>query len=121
MAHFRLSRPAQADLVHILATSGERWGNEAKRRYAALLASAMRKAAADPMGPLTRGRGELDAGIRSFHIRHARGDDPEATVKQPVHVLYYRAIQPGLIEIVRVLHESMEPSRHLGRAAQEES
>ena len=73
------------------------------------------------MGPLTRGRGELDAGIRSFHIRHARGDDPEATVKQPVHVLYYRAIQPGLIEIVRVLHESMEPSRHLGRAAEEES
>jgi toxin ParE1/3/4 len=121
MARFRLSRPAQADLVHILATSGERWGNEAKRRYAALLASAMRKAAVDPTGPLTRRRGELDAGIRSFHIRHARGDDPEATVKQPVHVLYSRAIRPGLIELVRVLHERMEPSRQLDRAAQEES
>jgi toxin ParE1/3/4 len=30
-----------------------------------------------------------------------------------VHVLYYRVLAPGLIEIVRVLHERMEPSRHL--------
>jgi plasmid stabilization system protein ParE len=28
-------------------------------------------------------------------------------------VLYYRAVAPGLIEIVRVLHERMEPSRQL--------
>jgi len=121
MARFRLSRPAQADLVRILATSAERWGNEARKGYAAILASAMRKVAADPEGPLTRGRGELDAGIRSFHIRHARSENHKAKVKEPVHVLYYRAIQPGLIEIVRVLHERMEPSRHLGRAAEEES
>jgi hypothetical protein len=31
----------------------------------------------------------------------------------PVHVLYYRVAQKGVIEIVRVLHERMEPSRHL--------
>jgi len=31
-----------------------------------------------------------------------------------VHVLYYRTAAPGLIEIVRVLHERMEPSRHIG-------
>ena len=28
-------------------------------------------------------------------------------------MLYYRVIQPGLVEIVRILHERMEPSRHL--------
>jgi plasmid stabilization system protein ParE len=28
-------------------------------------------------------------------------------------VLYYRVLVPGLIEIVRVLHERMEPSRHV--------
>lgn len=34
-------------------------------------------------------------------------------VKRPIHVLYYRVAQKGVIEIVRVLHERMEPSRHL--------
>ena len=113
MARFRLSRPAQADLAHILATSAERWGIEARRRYAAILTAAMRKVADDPQGPMTRDRGELLPGIRSFHIRHARGGDAERNVRRPAHVLYYRAVASSLVEIVRVLHERMEPSRHV--------
>jgi len=31
----------------------------------------------------------------------------------PVHVLYYRVAEEGVIEIIRVLHERMEPHRHL--------
>lgn len=30
-----------------------------------------------------------------------------------MHVLYYRVAAKGMIEIVRVLHERMEPNRHL--------
>src|SRR5688500_5377358 len=104
MAHFRLAGPAQADLANILATSAERWGIEGRRRYAILLAAAMRTIAADPEGPLTRTRKELLPGVRSFHLRHARGDAPHATVRKPVYVLYYRPIQSGLIGIIRVLH-----------------
>ncbi len=114
MARFRLSRLAEADLAHILATSEERWGTEARRRYEALISAAMRKVAADPTGPATRVRAALSTAIRSFHVRHARGYNPQAKVRQPVHVLYYRAVAPDLVEIVRVLHERMEPSRHLG-------
>jgi toxin ParE1/3/4 len=73
----------------------------------------MRKIAADPEGPTTRRREELRPGVRSFHLRHARGVDPAGRVRRPVHVLYYRAVAPGLIEIVRVLHERMEPSCQL--------
>jgi toxin ParE1/3/4 len=36
-----------------------------------------------------------------------------AKVRRPVHVIYYRLARDGVIEIVRVLHERMEPSRHL--------
>lgn len=72
----------------------------------------MRTVAANPDGPLTQSRNELAPGLRSFHLRHARVTGPQAKGKRPVHVLYYRAIQPGLIEIVQVLHERMEPSRH---------
>lgn len=114
MARFRLSPFARADLAQILATSVERWGTEGKRRYAAVLAAGMRKVAAEPEGPATRDRMELSRGIRSFHLRHARAGESGAQVKGPVHVLYYRAVRPGLVEIVRVLHERMEPSRHLG-------
>jgi toxin ParE1/3/4 len=114
MARYRLSRLAEVDLAHILASSEERWGPAARRRYAAILAAAIRKAAAEPNGPATRDHSELSRGIRSFHLRHARGDDPDARVRRPAHVLYYRALAPDLIEIIRVLHERMEPSRHLG-------
>jgi toxin ParE1/3/4 len=113
MARFRLSAPARADVVDILATSAERWGVETRRRYAAILAAAMRKVAVDPEGPATRERTDLLPGIRSFHIRHARAQDLETRVARPVHILYYRVIKPGLIEIVRVLHDRMEPRRYL--------
>jgi toxin ParE1/3/4 len=113
MARFRLSRQAKADLTHILATSAERWGVEGRHRYAALVAAAMRKVAADPEGPTTRDRAELAPGVRSFNTRHVRVDDPKAKVRRPVHVLYYRVSAPDLIEIVRVLHERMEPSRRV--------
>jgi toxin ParE1/3/4 len=118
MPNFRLSRLAEADLTSILATSRREWGTDGGRRYAALLAAAMRKVAAEPEGPATRHREELRPGIRSFHLRHARGADPEGKVRRPVRVLYYRAVAPGLIEIVRVLHERMEPSRHLFEASE---
>ena len=114
MARFRLSRPAEADLAHILATSSERWGAEGRRRYAAILAAAMRKAAAEPRGQSTRERADLFPGIRSLHLRHARWNDPASKVRRPVHILYFRAAAPGLIEIVRVLHERMDPARHVG-------
>ncbi|MEQ8195231.1 MAG: type II toxin-antitoxin system RelE/ParE family toxin [Rhodospirillales bacterium] len=98
MARFRLARTAQTDLARILSTSAKRWGPQTARRYATLLAAALRDIAADPEGPMSRDRAELMPGIRSFHIRHARGNHASASVREPAHVLYYR----------------MEPSRHVG-------
>jgi len=113
MARFRLARPAQIDLANILSMSVERWGAAGRQRYAAVLAAAMRQVAAEPDGPLTKNRPDLRSGIRSFHVRHARRSAQGATVRRPVHVLYSRVAPEGVIEIVRVLHERMEPSRHL--------
>jgi toxin ParE1/3/4 len=113
MARFRLARPAQIDLASIRATSAERWGAEGRQRYTTVLAAAMRQVADQPEGPLTKKRPELRSGIRSFHVRYTRRSSEDATVRRPVHVLYYRVAQEGVIEIVRVLHERTEPSRHL--------
>jgi toxin ParE1/3/4 len=73
----------------------------------------MRKVAAQPDGAATRDRAELSDGIRSLHLRHVRPNDGETKVKRPVHVLFYRIVRPNLVEIVRVLHQRMEPVRHL--------
>lgn len=113
MARFRLARPAETDLINILATSAERWGTEGRQRYAAVLGAAMRQVAAEPDGPLTRKRPDLRSGIRSFHVRHAHRSASTATVRRPVHVLCYRVAEEGVLEIIRVLHERMDPSRHI--------
>ncbi|MBR0757754.1 type II toxin-antitoxin system RelE/ParE family toxin [Bradyrhizobium jicamae] len=114
MARFRLSALAQDDLAQILVVSAERWGPEGRRRYAAVLAAAMRKVAAEPNGAATRARADLSGAVRSFHLRHAGIGSSKIRVRRPVHVLFYRVVRPGLVEIVRALHERMEPSRHLG-------
>jgi toxin ParE1/3/4 len=121
MARFRLSRPAKMDVAGIVAESAKIWGAEAGRRYAVTLATAMRQVAADPRGRGTHGSDELLPGLRSFHLRHARVEDPQSRVKRPAHVLYYRAAAPQLLEIVRVLHEKMEPARRIAEASEYET
>jgi toxin ParE1/3/4 len=109
MAQYRLAPPAQSDLAEILAASAIRWGRDASLRYALLLYEAMQTVALDPERPSSRKRNDLWKGLRSLHIRHIR----PAIVKHPPHVLYYRIVSPGFVEIVRILHDRMDPSLHL--------
>jgi toxin ParE1/3/4 len=78
----------------------------------------MLKVAGDPEGPAVRDRSDLAGGVRSLHLRHARTNDPEAKGR-PVHILYYRVVRSDLVEIVRVLHERMEPSRYIGAGSRD--
>lgn len=114
MARFRLSGPAKADIRQILAVSQARWGAETRVRYAALLTSALRRVAGDPKNPVSADRADLLPALRSFHLRHGRSANPSLPVRHPVHVVFYRILSPGMVEIVRVLHERADPSRHVG-------
>ncbi len=114
MARYRLSEPAKADIAAVLRRSEELRGREARIRYRACLTAAMRRVSADPEGRSTVDRSELVPGVRSFHVRHSREESREPPVANPAHVIFYRAIGPGVVEIVRVLHERMEPGRHIG-------
>jgi len=114
MARYRLSALAKTDIASILRTSEERWGQSTRTRYQALLAAAMRRVASRPQDGATVDRSDLSPGLRSFHLRHSRDHGGEAAVANPVHVIFYRKAQSNLVEIVRVRHERMEPSRHLG-------
>ena len=114
MARYRLTKSARSDVGSILRTSEERHGRDARTRYGTLLLAAMRRVAEDPEGRSTSDRSDLRPGIRSFHIRHSRDQSREAPVVSPVHVVFYRVVEPGLVEIVRVLHDRMEPRVHIG-------
>ncbi len=114
MPRYRLSEPAKADIAAVLRTSETMHGPEARIRYRALLAAALRRIAADPQGRSTIDRGALAPGLRSLHIRHTRTESREAPVGDPVHVVFYRVREPGLVEIVRILRDRMVPSRHIG-------
>jgi plasmid stabilization system protein ParE len=37
-------------------------------------------------------------------------------VQAPVHVVYYRR-RPGVVEVIRVLHDRMDPGAHVGLPA----
>ena len=112
MATVRLSPVAGADIARILVASEARWGAEARGRYEALLAAAIRQLAARPDGPLTRERNELARGLRGFHLRNARVEGP-VRVRNPVHVIYYRIGGDGVIEIAAILHERMDAASRL--------
>ena len=113
MSRYRLSDPARADIAMVLRTSETIHGVEARIRYRALLTAAMRRIAAHPEGLSTLDRSEVWDGVRSFHIRHSRIESGETPVSNPVHVIFYRAVAPGVVGILRVLHERMEPGLHI--------
>jgi toxin ParE1/3/4 len=114
MARYRLTASARRDVGSILRTSEERHGRDARARYAALLLAAMRRVAEMPEGRSTSDSSRVRPGLRSFHVRHSREESREARVANPVHVIFYRVVQPGVVDVVRVLHERMEPTRHVG-------
>jgi toxin ParE1/3/4 len=73
----------------------------------------MRRVAADPEAAISQDRGEILPGLRSFHLRHARREDAGDKVRRPARILDYRPIRPDVVEIIRILHERMDPHRHL--------
>ena len=105
MARYRLTASARRDIGSILRTSEERHGRDARTRYAALVLAALRRVAENPDGRATHNRGDLQPGFRSFHIRHSRNESREAPVANPVHVIFYRVVQTGVVEIMRVPRE----------------
>ena len=112
MAKYRLTHVAQADIVTILVWSEEQFGKDARKRYEALIATAIRDAASrtGDVGHTTRP--ELGDGVFSWHLAHSRTRAPGKTVRRPRHFLICRR-EGDVLVIGRVLHDAMEPRRHV--------
>jgi toxin ParE1/3/4 len=113
VARFRLSDLARLDVAAILKTSASRHGEQARIRYRGLVSAAFQRIAAEPECPFSSSREEIAEGLRSLHLRHCKSESQEAPVASPVHIVFFRRGSDGQVEIIRVLHERMELSRHL--------
>ena len=113
MALFRLSHAARTDIVDILVWSQANFGDDARRRYEALIAAGIRQVVNVPDGPGVRERPELGPGVQSWHLRQSKHHGPpDMLVQHPRHVLIFR--QDGEVVVIgRVHHESMQADRHV--------
>jgi toxin ParE1/3/4 len=112
MAEYRLTHAAQADIVAILAWSDEQFGEQARKRYEALIVAAIRDAASrsDDLGRTFRP--ELGDGVFTWHLAQSRAHSSKKPVRNSRHFLICR--DGGAVLIIgRVLHDAMEMKRHL--------
>lgn len=87
---------AEDDLVDIWLYSFQEWGTDQADLYLDKLDAGITRIAQDPT--IGMDCSPIRQGYRRLHVEH--------------HQVYYRITQGG-IEIVRVLHERMDPDQHL--------
>jgi toxin ParE1/3/4 len=115
MPQFVLAPAAEKDIDSILLWTEERFGEQARLRYEALLVQAITDVAKCPDLPGSHHRSEIAAATRTYHLFYSRNQVALAVgrVKRPRHFLLYRTRSNGLVEIGRVLHDSVDLERHL--------
>ncbi len=98
MNYVFFTEQADADLFGIYVHTYQTWGEKQAIKYTNLLRHAIEKIAANPTFPGTRDRTEVRPGYRSYHAQR--------------HLIFYRSVERR-IEIVRILHDSMDIRSHL--------
>ncbi len=94
-SQFRVSRAARQDLLRIGRFTERRWGKARRNHYLGQLDEAFALIAEnDSIGKICD---DISSGYRKF---------PEGS-----HVVYYRVTD--IVEIIRILHERMEPDSYL--------
>lgn len=96
MMRYVLSPRAQADIDEIWEYSADRWDINQANRYIAQIRKAVEAIASDPR------RGRSCDEIRQGYRRFSAGS----------HVLFFRIVADQ-VDVVRVLHQSMDFGRHL--------
>lgn len=96
MSRYRLAPAAQRDLSLIWDFTEERWGVRQAESYLTEIRAAIERIAYDP------GRGRACDEIREGYRRYSIGS----------HLLFYVESTDG-VDVIRILHQRMDPTRHL--------
>ncbi len=103
------------DIDAILEWTQEMFGAKARTRYESLLTRAILDVAEAPRRAGSHDRSEIAPAARTYHLRFSRDRVMEVVgrVRRPRHFLLYRIADDRLVEIARVLHDSVDLERHL--------
>lgn len=96
MSRYRLTPAAQRDLSSIWDFTEERWDARQAETYIAEIRAVIERVADDPR------RGRACDEIRTGYRRYGIGS----------HLLFYVESAEG-VDVVRILHQRMDPTRHL--------
>jgi len=110
MRKYFSSPSAQRDILAILAWTEENFGEAMRKRYELLIIRSIQDVAAEMNRPGSHEVPEIGPGLRIYHLSHSRDRIPKrlGRVRAPRHFLLYRLPDPERVEIVRVLHDSMD-------------
>jgi toxin ParE1/3/4 len=99
----RLGAAAELDFANIVKWTSENFGARQSRIYRDTLIHAIRELGEGPDVMGSKARNEILPGLRTLHVarRGRRGS----------HILMYRETPQSTIEIVRILHDSMDLQR----------
>ena len=103
----RLTATAETDIQNILIWTSEYFGERQAHIYADTLTAAIEALAEGPGLAESRERNDIGAGIRVLHV--ARGG------RKGRHFVLYRSdsqADPPTIDVLRLLHDSMDLPRH---------
>jgi toxin ParE1/3/4 len=103
----RLGGDAERDFVGIISWTAERFGRHQAEVYRDTLTAALRALGAGPDVSGSRARDELGVGVRSLHVARAG--------RRGSHLLLYRVAGSGQIDVLRILHETMDLIRHTSK------
>jgi toxin ParE1/3/4 len=106
---------ARSDIASILAWTHENFGPQTLKRYSKLIETAIAEIAANPDVAGSARRPEIADNCRTYHLLHCRkrAGTRGNRIRDPRHFLLYRVTDAGVVEIGRILHDSMELIQHL--------
>jgi toxin ParE1/3/4 len=101
----RLSSAAERDYLGIIEWTAETFGVRQARAYGRTLMLALRALGANPNVPDSQARDAIRHGLRSLHVAR-KG-------RRGRHFIVYRVVDGTRVDVVRILHDSMDLSPHV--------
>lgn len=108
----KLSDEADTDLVFIWAYTAKTYDIDQAVRYTSLIQSALDDIEEDPERPTSRSHPEYGTLVRSYHIEYSKRRSG-TRVSNPRHLILYTLKYDGLILVLRILKDDMDPPRHI--------
>ena len=109
MAHYRLSKPAEAKIEESLTYSLDHFGTAGATRYRALIFQAMQDLAANWATLLTRGQAKVRDGLLVYPLRASRRNVPRSVgmVGKPRGFIVGRIDEDGALVVLTFVGEGM--------------